>query len=182
MSFSFIAHELLSSHKPLSSFAILVKDRFQGGRLNEYLHQLGIQTASTTSTPITETLAFDFLKTLFVWTGQVKSMRHFKAVLAHPFLHLPFSFDLYLSFLELQSQMATKGLPTFLAGLIDLIKREDQDLKQTIHLLLKDERKDPLDWLCHLELLDLKDHPYLKRESASGDACVSVMTSHLSNN
>lgn len=87
--FPFIAQEILKLHgqgKNFGSFAVLIRDRFQGERLESYLKSAQIPCVATSVVNLVDTMAFNFLKTVLHMLGRLEEISEIKRVLAHPFM------------------------------------------------------------------------------------------------
>ena len=69
----------------LSSFAILVKDRYQAFAVQQFLSSVGIPSIARSQQPLSETLAFEAMEELFEALREPRNLGKAKTVLAGPF-------------------------------------------------------------------------------------------------
>lgn len=97
--FPFIVQEILklrSRDVLLKDMAILIRDRFQGQRIEAFLKKMKIPCLATSSKSLIETNAFNFLKTLIKALGRLDDLSLVKQLLAHPimgFSHVDLKID-----------------------------------------------------------------------------------------
>lgn len=87
--FPFIAQEIFKLQrqgKSFSAFAILIRDRFQGERLERYLKKIEIPCVATSIVNLVDTEAFSFLKMVCMLLQHIDDISAIKLVLAHPFM------------------------------------------------------------------------------------------------
>ncbi|MEI8300825.1 MAG: UvrD-helicase domain-containing protein, partial [Chlamydiota bacterium] len=85
--FSFIAQEIITLHKlgfSFGSFAILIRDRFQGQRLQVAFKKMKIPIEADQMVNLTETRAFSFLRQLIKVLGHIEDKNQMQKLLAHP--------------------------------------------------------------------------------------------------
>lgn len=97
--FPFIAQEILKLRGQkvnLKNIAILIRDRFQGGRIESFLKKMNIPCLATSSSSLVETPAFNFLKILIKVMDRLDDLSLVKQLLAHPmmgFSHIDLKID-----------------------------------------------------------------------------------------
>jgi exodeoxyribonuclease V beta subunit len=171
--FSYVAAEISSMKKEVnawSSFAILVKDRFQVAKMQEILSSLGIPSMAKSHEPLAESFAFEVIKELFEALDDVRNLSKTKVVQAGPFGQL----DLF----SLRKCLEEEGLAKMCARLPNL----SSELTQVFELLFEWERKSgfSFDGIARFfescRNMDPEDAPCLW-ENNETDA-VQIMTMH----
>ncbi len=87
--FSFMAQEIVTLYKSgfsFSSFAILIRDRFQGQRLQAAFKKMQIPIQADQMVNLIETRAFSFLRQLIKTLGSIEDKNQIQQLLAHPLL------------------------------------------------------------------------------------------------
>ncbi|HEY4255012.1 MAG TPA: UvrD-helicase domain-containing protein [Chlamydiales bacterium] len=159
--FSHIAQEILrlkEEIKSLSSFAVLVKDRYQAAKIEHALQQAGIPIVSRSQELLVDTLAFQAVEELFQALHHPRHLGLARTVLAGPFARLSVE---ELSQLDdnplspLRDVLQSEGLAVFFQSLLQTrlsaISVQERsvthdssfytDLRQVFETLLEWERK-----------------------------------------
>ncbi len=117
MLFPFITQEIqnlcLRKEATLNDFAILVKDRYSAGRIEEFLHRARIPCVTHAVHSLAETTALDFLEKLFLALAFPHNMSRVKQFFLHPFM------DISIDNLE-EEQEDEKAFATALAHIHEL--------------------------------------------------------------
>ena len=130
--YSYVAREILHLKKHVasfSSFAILVKDRFQAAKMEETLTAVGIPNIARSHELLTESLAFVAIEELFEALEDPRNLGQAKKVAAGPFGAL----DLF----TLREILEQKGLAAMCAKLPNI----GPEAHQVFELLFEWERK-----------------------------------------
>ncbi len=209
--FPCIASELisLSKKKNLCDIAILIKDRFQGRRLKNYLNKHSIAAQYQEDKFITETDAFSFLQIALLATYQPKKLSTLKQALIHPFVGMTsrdlldrqetlFQKEINI-FFSLRSTLFEDGIIAFLHQLLDVKLNGGQTLLEK--LLRYDRSDDYSDLLEIAALMEIEGkyfsydyrnalvslaqkgrdkNPLLKRRLNMEKKGVRIMTTHKS--
>lgn len=211
--FPFLASEISKLHRekgiPYHSIAILIKDRFQGKAVIEYLKECGIPASAKRGGSIVDTTAFFALKEILAAACFPFDMSHVKAALAGPFIAWQDSQLLSERLLleakaKLQSLSRTlfeKGFGAFFQSFLsttwgdspllqELFSRRDEqlylDLRKLSELLIEEEIERGLKgeaFLLFLEDLVARSHQdesRLRVPSQEEKGSVTVMTIHMS--
>ena len=186
---------LLPELKTASSFAILVKDRFQGEKALNFLQKRGIPAVARSRTSLGDTFAFDAIRELFAAISKPTDLNAAKIVLAGPFG----GEDLQLPFDDWKQIVEEKGLVRFCnaffnhcvqgSSLLKKIVSYDagfyRDLLQLFELLFDWERKEGFSFLglqaffrCLEESRD--DQEGFQRRMEVDESAVQIMTLHAS--
>jgi len=173
--FSYVAAEIVRLKKEVeafSSFAVLVKDRFQAAKITEMLTHLNIPNIARSHELLSESLAFEAIEELFEALADPRHFGKAKAVAAGPFgaLDLP-------SFRDLLEE---QGLAKMCAALPNL----SGDALQVFELLFEWESKVGFShegvarFFAACRNQDPDDAPCVWKDTSS-DA-VQIMTMHVS--
>ncbi len=129
--FSYVAAEisrLKSEVDSFSSFAVLVKDRFQAAKMQKMLSSLGIPNIAKNHELLSESLSFEAIEELFEALDDPRNLGKVKAVAAGPFGELDFSM--------LRDLLEEKGL----AKMCSALPNFSSDCLQVFELLFEWER------------------------------------------
>lgn len=209
--FHFIANEIHALRKthafPFSDYAILVKDRYQGRRLKQFLEKEGIPIQSTAQELIEEAPSFSLFLSLIKLLAFPSDLKELQKLLSHPLFNLS-HLELknenlappYLAFFhQLHHLFHKKGLPQ----VIDQIWNENWVFQKSLslHLLEKKEieafadlrklssllidhyantQASPFDLIVFLESLSKEEKEQGKKEQLSHEEGVTISTIHKS--
>jgi len=87
--FPFVVEEILKLHEKgfsFNSFALLIRDRFQGQRLLTLFKKAGIPLQADQMVQLVETKAFSFLRQLIKTFGDIQDRHEIQKLLVHPFM------------------------------------------------------------------------------------------------
>ncbi len=202
----FLASEIMhlrSEVESLSSFAILVKDRYQAAQAVRYLCARGLAAMTKSHLPLGETFAFEALSELLQALIDPKDRSKAKLVLAGPLARLraeEMPSETPLIFFELKAILEEKGLASFFQMLfssrlhqlsvLEAIAKEDADFYRdffhAVELLLQWERVEGFSLeglyrtLHKIRTLETEEDERVRRRMASDDEAIQVMTMHVS--
>lgn len=204
--FSFIAQEIFklkTQTSSLSSFAVLVKDRYQASRVVSFLQKRGISALTKSHLPLGETFAFQALYELLDALIDPKTKGKMKLVLAGPFARMQLEeipTEIPEPFFILKTLLEEKGLKHFFQRLfssvlhkvsvLEGIALQDADFVRdffhAVELLLHWEQEEGFSLqglkrvLKNILLQEIEDDGRLRRRPGSDDEAVQVMTMHVS--
>lgn len=211
--FPFLSSEISKLHTekgiPYHSIAILIKDRFQGKAVIEYLKECGIPASAKRGGSIVDTTAYFALKEILAAVCSPFDMSHVKAALAGPLIAWQdtqlitesFLLDAKAKMQSLSRTLFEKGFGSFFQSFLctawgskpllqELFSRGDEslylDLRKLSELLIEEEIEKGLKgeaFLLFLENLSAeahRDESRLRVPSQEEKGSVTVMTMHMS--
>jgi exodeoxyribonuclease V beta subunit len=174
--FPFITQEILRLQSvdklPFKSFAVLVKDKFQGQRIAQFFDRYNIPYSLQRQSSLTESIAWDSLKELLRGILNPRDESAVKIALGGPLLgwnyqevhelHDPFLFEKILaSFFNLKDILVKQGFACFFSQLIHSSWHADR--KSVMERILMQERGDAfydeLNQIAHLLIEQQSAHP-----------------------
>lgn len=200
--FSHIAQEIVTLNDfKRSGICILVKDRYQGRRIAEFLEKKGITTTTSATSSLLETKAFTFFKAFVQLLHKPKDLNLLKQLLMDEPLkvdHIHLINDQYLekslvAMCEISEVFENLGFAkaihkfmetTFTDRKVHHHIIEDpeihSDFTQILSMLLHHAPENPAEFLTNLEFKNVDSHPFLRRNPMVESDSVQIMTTHMS--
>ncbi|MBI3211123.1 MAG: UvrD-helicase domain-containing protein, partial [Simkania negevensis] len=209
--FHFIAREIHALRKthafPFSDFAILVKDRYQGRRLKQFLEKEGIPTQSTAQESIEEAPSFSLFLSLIKLLAFPSDLKELQKLLSHPLFnlshqelknetlappYLAFFHQLHYLFhkeglLQVMDQIWNENWIFQKSLSLHLLEKKEieafADLRKLSSLLIDQHaatQASPFDLIVFLESLSKEEKEKGKKEQLSHEEGVTISTIHKS--
>ena len=208
--FPLIAKEIQSLGLNLSSYVILVKDRFQAMRLQAYLKRMNIRSTSKSGVSVMKTKSAAFMDALLNAILNPRKLSSIKRLLSAPIIAWPY-FDLLETEFSTKLQLTASKLFALqnewyqngLGSVLNTVLQYDFGSTKTLleHLTSEDQAQDYIDWMQLCELLlekaDKKPHDLyryfsqlktrdpdhclaVKQRENQSGSAVTIMTTHMS--
>lgn len=203
--FPYIAREIRLLALPYSNIAVLIKDKFQATRLQQFLQRKGIASQTKGATHIAETRMFWVMERFLLVLFDAADVSTMKQLLASPlarYSHRDLREDLseeIAQFKECAIIMEEAGFAAAFSAMMDatfkgktpeesLVERlvDYSDLMQIAELLIerstgrKSAIEDLIDYLHEVKNTEVEEDPLLKRRVVSDGDAVQILTTHMS--
>ncbi|MCI5051644.1 MAG: UvrD-helicase domain-containing protein [Simkaniaceae bacterium] len=186
--FPYIAREIAKNKAfgiPYKEQVVLVKDRYQAERLEEFLD---IPTVSNARNSLADTSAFRFLRALLAALLSPRDLSKVKALLGHPFMGATLS-ELHGTiedYQEIITQLKERSIDAvvtnaFLAKLLGGGNiQEYSDLMQLLDLVSNMGIEEAANYLDDVQIEDPELHPEVRQLPTVDDDALQIMTTFMS--
>jgi len=205
--FPYITREIQTLSLPYSNIAVLIKDKFQATRLQQFLQRKGIASQTKGATHIADTRMFWVMERFLLVLFDATDVSTMKQLLASPlarYSHWELRKDLseeIAQFKECATIMEEVGFAAAFSAIMDatfkgktpeesLVDGQNlvdySDLMQIAELLIeratgrKSSIEDLIDYLYEVKNQEIEEAPLLKRRVLSEGEAVQILTTHMS--